>query len=71
MKKLLWAIFGLAFGAIITPVIAPVLLRVSRPMAKTVAKTGLSLFRSGREKVARLRENLDDILAESRHELDQ
>ena len=70
MRRVLWAILGLVFGALITPIIAPLLLRVSRPVAKSATKAGLVVFRTGREKLAQLKESMEDILAESHDELD-
>ena len=69
MRRFLWAVFGVLFGAILTPVLAPVLLRVGRPFAKSATKAGLTAYRTGREKLALLKENMEDILAESRSEM--
>ncbi len=69
MRRIGWTVLGILFGIAVTPVIAPVLLRLSRPIAKAAAKAGVVAFRSGRERLALLRETLDDILAETRSEL--
>lgn len=69
MRRFLWAILGVLFGAILTPAIAPILLRVSRPFAKSATKAGLTAYRTGREKLALLKENMEDIIAESKNEL--
>lgn len=69
MRRIWWAIIGVIFGAILVPVISPILLRVSRPFAKSATKAGLMAYRSGREKLALLKENLEDIIAESKNEL--
>jgi hypothetical protein len=69
MRRFFWAILGVLFGAILAPVIAPVVLRVSRPFAKSATKAGLQAYRTGREKLALLKENMEDIIAESKSEL--
>jgi hypothetical protein len=69
MRRVFWAVLGVLFGAILVPVISPVLLRVSRPFAKSATKAGLQAYRTGREKLVLLKENLADIIAESKHEL--
>lgn len=69
MRRILWAVLGVLFGAILVPVVSPLLLRISRPFAKSATKAGLMAYRTGREKLALLRENLEDILAESKSEL--
>jgi hypothetical protein len=69
MRKFFWAILGMIFGAILVPVVAPVVLRVGRPFAKSATKAGLLAYRTGREKLALLKENLEDIIAESKNEL--
>jgi hypothetical protein len=70
MRKITLAVIGIALGITIAPVVGPVLLRMGRPVAKSTTKAGLMIYRSGRDKILHLRETLDDILAESRHELD-
>jgi hypothetical protein len=69
MRRLLWALLGVLFSAIVIPIVAPLLMRVGRPLAKSATKAGLIAYRSGREKLALLRENLEDIMAETRSEL--
>jgi hypothetical protein len=69
MRRLLWAVLGILFGAIFVPVFAPLLLRMSRPFAKSATKAGLSAYRTGREKLALLKENMEDILAEAKSDL--
>lgn len=69
MRRVFWTVLGVLFGAILVPVVSPILLRASRPFAKSATKAGLQAYRTGHEKLALLKENLADILAESRHEL--
>ena len=69
MRRVILAIVAGIVGMIIAPVIGPTLARLARPAVKTGIKTGLSLFRSGRVKLALLQEHLEDILAETRDEL--
>ena len=69
MRRILLSVLGVLFGAILVPVIAPMLLRASRPFAKSATKAGLQAYRSGREQLALLKENMEDIIAESKSEL--
>jgi hypothetical protein len=69
MRRFLWALCGVLFGIILIPIIGPLLMRVGRPFAKSATKAGLIAYRSGREKLALLKENMEDILAETRSEL--
>ena len=69
MRRVIWTVVGVFFGILVAPAVAPVVMRMGRPVMKTTAKAGLLAFRSGHESIMRLRESLDDILAELKDEL--
>jgi hypothetical protein len=71
MRRVFWSIIGIIFGLIVAPAVAPVVMRMGRPVMKTTTKAGIIAFRSGRDTIMRLRETLDDVLAESKDELKQ
>lgn len=69
MRRVFWSMVGLFFGVLIAPAVAPIVMRMGRPVVKSTTKAGLRAFRGGREGIMRLRESLDDILAELNEEL--
>lgn len=65
---------GLAAGigiAILGPLLAPAIADAVRPIAKTMIKAGLPAFDAVRESLARLNEAADDLVAETRAEMEQ
>lgn len=73
MRKLfryVWAVAAAgAVGIVVGPIIAPTLATTLRPAAKSGIKGGLLLVSKGRRRVSELRESMEDLIAESRHEL--
>ena len=66
-------ITGLAIGfgaAILAPMIRPVLADIAKPLAKSAIKGGITLYEKNREKLAEVKEVVEDLLAEARAELD-
>jgi hypothetical protein len=51
-------------GVFLAPAVAPALSRVARPAAKAAVKSGMALYRRGRESAAELLETIEDITAE-------
>lgn len=56
--------------AVLAPVLAPVLATALRPVLKTAIKSGILLYEKGREVGVELTENLEDLVAEVKSELD-
>jgi hypothetical protein len=64
---------GLAIGvgaAILAPVVVPIVAGIARPLAKSAIKTGIILYEKGRETGAELMEVMEDLVAETRAELE-
>jgi hypothetical protein len=51
--------------------LAPKLIKLTRPVSKTLVKTGMVLFESSRESLAEAQEQISDIVAEARSELQE
>ena len=65
---------GLAIGigsSILAPVVIPVLASVVKPMAKAAIKGGFLLYQKGREVAAEAQEVVEDLVAETRAELEE
>lgn len=65
---------GIAIGigiAILAPVAIAVLSGAARPVARAALKSGILLYEKGREKVAEFGEEIDDLTAEARAEMEQ
>ncbi|MGA3172846.1 MAG: DUF5132 domain-containing protein [Syntrophorhabdales bacterium] len=65
-------ITGLAIGVgsvIIAPLIVPALSKAAKPLAKAAIRGGLTLFETGREKLAEMHEVVDDLMAEAKAEI--
>lgn len=68
--RYLMAGLGIGYGAgLATPHLLPVVPEVARPLAKATLKAGLIGIERGREFLAHLREELEDVVAEVREEL--
>jgi hypothetical protein len=66
-------ITGLAIGvgtAILAPVIVPVLAGIVKPLAKSAIKGSITLYELNKEKLAEVKEVVEDLVAEARAELD-
>jgi hypothetical protein len=57
-------------AAILAPVIVPIATGVLRPVAKSVIKGGILLYEKGRETGAELAEALEDLVAETKAEME-
>jgi hypothetical protein len=67
------AVTGLALvigAAILAPVIVPIVTGVLRPVTKSVIKGGILLYEKGRETGAELAEELEDLVAEAKAEME-
>ena len=65
---------GLAIGvgsSILAPVVIPILASVVKPMAKAAIKGGFLLYQKGREVAAEAQEVVEDLVAETRAELEE
>ncbi|TAK27697.1 MAG: DUF5132 domain-containing protein [Chloroflexota bacterium] len=60
-------LMGIA-GALVGGVLGPVLARATRPVAVGAITQGISIRENVRARVAELREDLDDLVAQARHE---
>ena len=63
---------GLAIGvgaALVAVAALPVIVSVSRPFARSAIKSGLLLLEKGRETMAEMGEDLEDLVAEVKAEL--
>lgn len=68
--RYLMAGLGIGYGAgLATPHLLPVVPGMARPLAKATLKAGLVGIERGRELLAHLREELEDVVAEVREEL--
>ena len=66
-------ITGLAIGvgtAILAPVIVPVLASIVKPLAKSAIKGSITLYEMNKEKLAEVKEVVEDLVAEARAELE-
>ena len=57
-------------AAILAPVIVPIVTGVLRPVAKSIIKGGILLYEKGRETGAELTEELEDLVAEAKAEIE-
>jgi len=62
------AVLGLGL-AIVAPAVVPTLASGLRPIAKALVKGGMTLFEAAREGVAEAREEISDLVSESRAEM--
>ncbi len=65
---------GLAIGigsSILAPVVIPILASVVKPMAKAAIKSGFLVYQKGREVAAEAQEVVEDLVAETRAELEE
>ena len=60
---------GVVGGTILAAALVPGVARSSKPAARAALKSGLVLFERGREMMAEAHEELEDMLAEVRSEL--
>jgi hypothetical protein len=56
--------------ALVAPIVVPTLVASMRPLAKAVVKGGMLAYDKGAEVIAEASEQLSDMLAEARSELD-
>ena len=56
--------------ALVAPIVVPTLAASMRPLAKAVVKGGMLVYDKGAEVIAEASEQLSDMLAEARSELD-
>jgi hypothetical protein len=66
-------ISGLAIGvgtALLAPIIIPVLASIAKPLAKAAIKGGIAVYDKNKEIIAEAREVIEDLVAESKAELE-
>lgn len=63
------AVVGIG-AVVLAPMIFPIVANISRPLAKSTIKSGMIIFKNGRETIAELVEVFDDLVAEARAELE-
>src|SRR5712692_2226784 len=56
--------------ALVAPIVVPALMVGMRPLAKAVVKGGMMMYDKGAEVIAEAGEQLSDMMAEARSELD-
>jgi hypothetical protein len=65
---------GVAAGlvaAVLAPVVIPVIAMAARPLTKSLIKGGVILYERGREALAGAGEEMEDLIAEVRSEMEQ
>jgi len=66
-------VLGVAAGigaALAAPILLPAVVRVARPLLKGAMRAGIVFYDRGRETVAEVREQMEDMAAEVRAEMD-
>jgi hypothetical protein len=67
-------VIGVAAGiaaTILAPVVVPVVAMAARPLTKSLLKGGVILYEKGREAIAGAGEEMEDMIAEVRSELER
>jgi hypothetical protein len=54
---------------VVAPVVIPVIAGAAKPLTKAAIKTGLILYKKGRETMAETLESMEDIVAEAKAEI--
>jgi hypothetical protein len=65
---------GLAIGigaSVIGPVVVPILATVAKPLTKAAIKGGYLLYEKGRETLAEAQEVIEDLVAETKAEMEE